>query len=245
MNSSKGFELPQGPPSGDGELALGSYIGKYRVIAELGRGGMANVYLTVAQGPVGVQKLVALKVLRASVATEPETLAMFLDEARLAAQLNHANIVKTYEVGSEGGRHIIVMEYLEGQTLSAVLRKAKSAGAPLPLPIFLRVILSVLDGLHYAHELTAYDGSPLQLVHRDVSPQNVFLTYDGQIKVVDFGIAKAATSESRTATGVIKGKLSYMAPEQMVASGIDRRADVYSVGCVLWAAVAGEKLNES
>jgi serine/threonine protein kinase len=242
MNSSKGIGLSQGTSPDDEELAPGSHFGKYRVIAELGRGGMANVYLTLAQGPVGVQKLVALKVLRGTIAAEPETLAMFLDEARLAAQLNHANIVRTYEVGSEGGRHVIVMEYLEGQTLSTVLRKAKSGGHTMPLPLFLRVIIRVLDGLHYAHELTAFDGSPLQLVHRDVSPQNVFLTYDGQIKLVDFGIAKAATSENRTATGVIKGKLSYMAPEQMVASGIDRRADVYSVGCVLWAGAAGEKL---
>jgi serine/threonine-protein kinase len=242
MDSSKAIGVPQGASRGDEELALGSYIGKYRVVAELGRGAMANVYLTVAQGPVGVQKLIALKVLRNSVAAEPEMLAMFLDEARLAAQLNHANIVKTYEVGDEGGHHVIVMEYLEGQTLSAVVRKLKTTADTLPLPLFLRVIIRVLDGLHYAHELTAYDGSPLQLVHRDVSPQNVFLTYDGQIKLVDFGIAKAATSENRTATGIIKGKLSYMAPEQMVASGIDRRADIYSVGCMLWAAAAGEKL---
>jgi serine/threonine-protein kinase len=242
MNSSKGIGLSQRTSPDDEELAPGSYFGKYRVIAELGRGGMANVYLTLAQGPVGVQKLVALKVLRGTIAAEPETLAMFLDEARLAAQLNHANIVRTYEVGSEGGRHVIVMEYLEGQTLSTVLRKTKSGGHTMPLPLFLRVIIRVLDGLHYAHELTAYDGSPLHLVHRDVSPQNVFLTYDGQIKLVDFGIAKAATSENRTATGVVKGKLSYMAPEQMVASSIDRRADVYSVGCVLWAGAAGEKL---
>jgi serine/threonine-protein kinase len=203
---------------------------------------MANVFLAVAQGPQGVQKLVVLKALRAALAAEPEALSMFLDEARLAARLNHANVVQTYEVGTEGDRHVIVMEYLEGQPLSAVLRRASSTGLPFTLPSYLRVIMSMLEGLHYAHELTSYDGSPLMFVHRDVSPQNVFLTYDGQVKLLDFGIAKAATSQNHTAAGVIKGKLAYMAPEQMVASRIDRRADVYSVGCILWAAATGEKL---
>jgi eukaryotic-like serine/threonine-protein kinase len=224
------------------EVVLGGYIGKYRIIAELGRGGMANVLLAVAQGPARVQKLVALKVLRSAIAAEPETLAMFLDEARLAAQLNHSNVVKTYEVGAEDDQYVIVMEYLEGQPLSAVLRRATTVGTPMPLPHLLRVIIGVLEGLHYAHELTSYDGAPLRLVHRDMSPQNVFLTYDGQVKVVDFGIAKATSSENHTAAGVIKGKLSYMAPEQMASSGIDRRADIYSVGCILWAAAAGKKL---
>jgi eukaryotic-like serine/threonine-protein kinase len=203
---------------------------------------MANVYLAVARGPVGVQKLVVLKALRPDIAAEQQALSMFLDEARLAAQLNHANIVQTYEVGTAGDRPVIVMEYLEGQPLSAVLRKGEAAGNPISLGIFLCVILNVLEGLHYAHEITTYDGTPLRLVHRDVSPQNVFLTYDGQIKILDFGIAKAATSQNHTATGVIKGKLSYMAPEQMVASPVDRRADVYSIGCILWAAAAGDKL---
>src|SRR5690349_9631966 len=206
-------------------------VGRYRILSELGRGGMSNVFLAVASGPGGVNKLVVLKALLPDLSTEPYALAMFLDEARLAARLNHANVVQTYEVGTEGDRHVIVMEYLEGQPLSAVLRRAGSAGLPFTLPSYLRVIVSMLEGLHYAHELTSYDGSPLMFVHRDVSPQNVFLTYDGQVKLLDFGIAKAATSQNHTAAGVIKGKLAYMAPEQMVASRIDRRADVYSVGC--------------
>ena len=240
MSFNKG--APQGPPSGEEELAVGEYIGKHRVIAELGRGGMANVYLTLSQGAAGLKKLVALKVLRRDALRLPEMIAMFLDEARLAAQLNHANIVKTYEVGSEAGRPVIVMEYLEGQALSAVLRKGRTEGKQLPLPIHLRVLLMVLQALNYAHELTAYDGSPLRIVHRDVTPHNVFLTYDGPVKLVDFGIAKAATTESQTISGVIKGTLSYIAPEQMVASSVDRRADIYSIGCMLWAAAAEEKL---
>jgi len=217
-------------------------VGRYRILSELGRGGMSNVYLAVAHGPGGVNKLVVLKALLPDLSAEPYALAMFLDEARLAAQLNHPNVVQTYEVGTEGDRHVIVMEYLEGQSLSIVLKRSEQAGQPLSLALQLRIIVSALEGLHYAHELRAYDGALLQLVHRDISPQNVFVTYDGQVKVLDFGIAKAATSSTQTATGIVKGKIAYMAPEQTVADAIDRRADIFSVGCMLWAAAAGRKL---
>src|SRR4051794_2633147 len=217
-------------------------VGRYRVLSELGRGGMANVYLAVAQGPGGVNKLVVLKALLPELASEPESLTMFLDEARLAAQLNHPNVVQTYEVGTEGDRHVMVMEYLEGQSLSALVKRGELVGKPMTLKLQLRVIMSALEGLGYAHELSAYDGTPLELVHRDISPQNVFVTYDGQVKVLDFGIAKAASSSTETATGVIKGKLAYMSPEQIVANGIDQRADLYSIGCMLWAAATGRKL---
>lgn len=223
-------------------VAGSSAVGKYRLLCELGRGGMANVYLAVTRGAAGVNKLVVLKALLPDLAAEPEALTMFMDEARLAAQLNHGNVVQTYEVGTEGDRHVIVMEYLEGQALANVLRRAGREGQPFPLGMHLRVIISVLEGLHYAHELRGYDGSPLALVHRDVSPQNIFITYDGRVKVLDFGIAKAASSTTHTAVGVVKGKISYMSPEQMSAEPVDRRADVYSVGCMLWAAAAGQKL---
>jgi serine/threonine-protein kinase len=217
-------------------------VGKYRVLSELGRGGMANVYLAVTRGPSDVNKLVVLKALLPDLATEPAALTAFLDEARLAAQLNHGNVVQTYEVGTQGDRQVIVMEYLEGQSLASVMKRGSTAGTPLSLGFNLRILIDVLEGLQYAHELRAYDGSPLSLVHRDVSPQNVFVTYDGQVKVLDFGIAKAASSTIHTATGVVKGKISYMSPEQMVGESVDRRADVYSVGCMLWAAAAGRKL---
>jgi serine/threonine-protein kinase len=203
---------------------------------------MANVYLAVAQGPGGVNKLVVLKALLPELANEPESLAMFLDEARLAAQLNHPNVVQTYEVGTEGDRHVMVMEYLEGQSLSAIIKRGELVGQPMTLKLQLRVIMSALEGLGYTHDLSAYDGRPLELVHRDISPQNVFVTYEGQVKVLDFGIAKAASSSTETATGVLKGKLAYMAPEQIVATGVDRRADLYSIGCMLWAAATGRKL---
>jgi serine/threonine-protein kinase len=167
---------------------------------------------------------------------------MFLDEVRIAAQLNHPNVVQTYEVGTEGDRHVMVMEYLEGQSLSAIVKRAEHSGSRPPTRLLLRVFMNALEGLHYTHELSAYDGAPLELVHRDVSPQNIFVTYDGQVKVLDFGIAKAASSSTHTATGVVKGKIAYMAPEQTVADAIDRRADIYSVGSMLWAVAAGQKL---
>jgi serine/threonine-protein kinase len=219
-------------------------VGKYRILFELGRGGMATVYLAVTQGTAGVSKLVVLKALHQDQDSDGdgEALGMFLDEARLAVQLNHGNLVQTYEIGEQGNRHVIVMEYLEGQSLAHVLRRGEKKGSPLPLPLHLRVIVHVLEGLHYTHELRGYDGTPLQPVHRDVSPQNVFVTYDGRTKVLDFGIAKATTSTTHTATGLLKGKISYMAPEQMAGEAVDRRADVYAVGCMLWAAATGRKL---
>jgi serine/threonine-protein kinase len=203
---------------------------------------MSNVYLAVARGPGGVNKLIVLKAVLPELASEPGALSMFLDEARLAAQLNHPNVVQTYEVGTEGDRHVIVMEYLEGQSLAEIVRAAEKAGKKLPTSMYLRILILALEGLQYAHELAAYDGSPLQLVHRDVSPQNIFVTYRGAVKVLDFGIAKASSSSTHTATGVVKGKIAYMAPEQMVADNLDRRADLYSVGCILWAAATGRKL---
>jgi len=203
---------------------------------------MSNVFLAVASGPGGVNKLVVLKALLPDLATEGYALSMFMDEARLAAQLNHPNVVQTYEVGTEGDRHVIVMEYLEGQSLSATVRRAAAEGNPMPLALQLRIIINALDGLHYAHELSGYEGASLQLVHRDISPQNVFVTYDGQVKVLDFGIAKATSASTHTAAGVMKGKIAYMAPEQIVGGAVDRRADLFSVGCMLWAAATGVKL---
>ncbi len=214
--------------------------GKYRVIAELGQGGMANVYLAVARGPSGFNKLVVLKSLRADFAVDSELMAMFLEEARLAARLNHPHVVQTYEVGDYAGRPVIVMEYLEGQTLANVEMRAK---ARLPLTLRLRVLINALEGLHHAHELTDFSGKPLGLVHRDVSPQNIFITFDGQVKVLDFGIAKVVNSQVQTATGILKGKVRYMAPEQMLSSdNLDRRADIYAIGVMLWEAASGQRM---
>jgi serine/threonine-protein kinase len=216
-------------------------FGKYKPIAVLGRGGMATVYLAAATGPAGFTKLVVVKELKPELAEDPEFMAMFLDEARLAARLSHPNIVQTYEVSGDNDRHAIVMEYLDGQPLSRIRSKIADFGAHGEA-VMLRIIADSLAGLHHAHELHDFDGTPLSVVHRDISPHNVFITYDGQAKVVDFGIAKAADTVSQTRVGVIKGKLSYMSPEQAMSLPVDRRADVFAAGVMIWEAVAGQRL---
>jgi serine/threonine-protein kinase len=201
---------------------------------------MGDVFLTVAPGPVGFNKLLVVKRLRESLADDPEFLRMFLNEARLAARLNHPNIVHTYEVGFDGARHYIAMEYLEGQCLHRLIRRAARTGG-LALEMQLRVLADALGGLHYAHELSDYDGTPLHIVHRDVSPANIFVLYDGQVKLVDFGIAKSANS-SETKAGVFKGKIQYVSPEQYAGGPLDRRADIYSAGVILWEAVTQRRM---
>jgi serine/threonine-protein kinase len=216
-------------------------FGKYRLVAELGHGGMADVYLAVARGPVGFNKLTVIKRLKENLVEDPEFVSMLLDEARLAARLNHPNVVQTIEVGEEGKQYFIAMEYLDGQPFHRVVVRSERK-KKLPLAMSLRIIADVLSGLHYAHELTDYDGAPLNVVHRDATPHNVFVTYDGQVKVVDFGIAKAANRESETRTGIVKGKVTYMGPEHAMGQGVDRRADVFSIGVMLWEAAAGTRM---
>ena len=202
---------------------------------------MADVFLAVMRGPVGFQKLVVIKRLRPNLAEDPEFLGMLLDEARLAARLNHPNVVQTYEVGEGDGQHFIAMEYLEGQSLDSIIEPA-GVSHQLPLEMGLKIVSDALAGLHYAHELADYDGRPLGVVHRDPSPQNIFVTYAGQTKLVDFGIAKAATRTVETLTGVLKGKIAYMSPEQAACEEVDRRADVFSVGVLLWELATGRRL---
>ncbi len=220
-------------------------LGKYKLIAELGRGGMGIVYLAVTYGPGGFSKLLVVKELRPELVGEEAFLHMFLDEARLAARLSHPNVVQTYEVGEEGGRYFMAMEYLEGQPLHRVVSALRRRGRTLPQAIQLRVLCEVLLGLHYAHELRGLDGAPLGVVHRDVSPHNIFVTYDGQTKLVDFGVAKAIDAWHETVTGTLKGKVTYMAPEQVNApSTVDRRVDLFAAGAILWEALVGRKLWE-
>jgi serine/threonine-protein kinase len=213
---------------------------KYRPIAEIGRGGMGEVYLTVAHGVAGFKKLVVLKRARPDVAEEPGCVAMFLDEARLAARLNHPNVVQIYEAGQNAGRYFIEMEYLDGQPLHRIRDRIEPRWFPLSMQI--RILIEALAGLHYAHELVDFDGTPLGVIHRDATPQNVFVTYDGQIKIVDFGIAKVASSTRRTDSGIVRGKVRYMAPEQARCEQIDRRVDIFAVGVMLWEAITGTRM---
>jgi serine/threonine protein kinase len=220
--------------------------GKYRPIADLGQGGTANVYLAVARGPSDFNKLVVLKMLKRELADETDFRNMFLKEARLSARLNHPNVVQTNEVLMVGGRPVMVMEYLDGQPLSRIVARTRGhdALAEFPLAMHLSILNDLLTGLHYAHELTDYGGQPLGLVHRDMTPQNVFVSYDGRVCILDFGIAKLAdcAKEAQTAAGVLKGKLRYMAPEQLMSNTVDRRADIYAVGVMLWEAATGQRL---
>jgi serine/threonine-protein kinase len=222
----------------------GQTLGKYELIAEIARGGMGIVYLAAAQGPGGFTKLVVVKELKPDFAEEPTFLTMFLDEARLAARLSHPNIVQTNEVGNDGDRYFMAMDYLDGRGLDRVRRRTRSTGRGLSRSLELRVICEVLAGLEYAHTLADFDGTPLDIVHRDVSPQNVFITFDGQVKLLDFGIAKARDSMHETHAGVLKGKIAYMAPEQARGQRVDARADVFSAGVLLWEALAGRRIGE-
>jgi eukaryotic-like serine/threonine-protein kinase len=222
----------------------GTTLGKYRLIAEIARGGMGIVYLAMAQGPGGFHKLLVVKELKPELVQQPTFLAMFLDEARLAARLSHPNIVQTNEVGADGDRYFLAMEYLDGRSLDHVRRRAKANGTGLSLPMQLRVLCDMLGALDYAHHVTDFDGSPLAIVHRDVSPQNVFLTFDGQVKLLDFGIAKTTDSTQETSVGVLKGKVAYMSPEQARGHKVDARADVFSAGIMLWEALTGQRLRE-
>ncbi|WP_394838349.1 protein kinase [Pendulispora rubella] len=213
--------------------------GKYRPILELGRGGMAVVYLAVVRGPAGFNKLQVIKQLRPELAGEPDQVAMFLNEARVSARINHPNVVQINEIGREGDAYFMAMEYVDGQTLERIFRAAKG---DIPLRLHLKVIAEALAGLHTAHELNDFNGTPLEIVHRDVSPHNILVGYEGEVKVVDFGIAKVAGSRSETRTGVLKGKFTYMAPEQFLGQKIDRRTDVFAAGVMLWQAVTKRRL---
>ena len=227
-------------------------FGKYRLIAELGHGGMADVFLAVIAGPAGsgFSKLTVVKRLRQNLAEEPEFVEMLVDEARISARLNHPNVVQTNEVGSVGNHYFLAMEYLDGQPLHRIQHRAQQkvkadpslADQALPKECQYLVLADALAGLHHAHELADYDGTPLEIVHRDVTPHNIFVTYEGQTKVVDFGIAKAVGRSSETRQGVVKGKIRYMAPEQAIGQKVDRRADLFSVGIMLWEVAVGRRL---
>src|SRR5256714_1126993 len=220
--------------------SLGDVVGRYRLLGEMARGGMGIVYVAAAQGPAGFSKLVALKELRPDLVEDDEFLTMFLEEARMAARLNHPNIVQTNDVDESHGRHFIAMEYLEGRSLYHVVKRFGTRGG-FPQRMALSVLRDVLSALDYAHELTGFDGKPLGFVHRDVSPHNIFLTFEGHTKVIDFGIAKARDSSLETKTGVLKGRANYMAPEQLLRRA-DRRSDIFSVGAVLFEVLSGRRL---
>ncbi|MBX3129421.1 MAG: serine/threonine protein kinase [Polyangiaceae bacterium] len=221
-------------------------IDRFELVAEIASGGMATVFLARLSGVGGFQKFVAIKRLHPHLANEREFVEMFLDEARLAAGIHHPNVVSILEVGASDRGYYLVMEYIEGDTLARLLARAATTGARLPRPVALRIVLDTLLGLHAAHELRDDKDLPTELVHRDVSPQNVLVGLDGICRITDFGVARAAQRLTATRVGQLKGKIAYMAPEQAQGQAdIDRRADVFACGIVLWEVLAGRRLFKS
>ncbi|MEM6929896.1 MAG: protein kinase, partial [Myxococcota bacterium] len=213
---------------------------QYRFLRRIATGGMAELYLGESTGVGGVTKRVALKRMLPAHKGDQEFVQMFLDEARLASTLQHPNIVQTYDVIQSGTELVMVMEFLEGSDLQQFRRQAHTKGEALKLDQVLYIVRGLLSGLHYAHDRARPDGRNLQgIVHRDVSPQNVFLTYDGGVKLLDFGIAKSTQMSAGTDSGVLKGKVLYMAPEQCGGGSIDRRTDLYALGVVFYQLLTG------
>jgi len=225
-------------------IAVSETWARYQPLAQIGRGGMAEVILAEMQLGRGVTSLVVLKRLWPELADDPEFVSMFLREARLCARMNHPNVVRAYEIVEDAAGSAIAMEYLEGQPLARVLNRLMGSGT-LALATRLRVLIDVLTALHYAHELCDYDGASHGIVHRDVNPQNVFVTYEGMVKLLDFGVAKSARDAYQTRPGELRGKLAYLAPEQALGEVVDRRADVFSVGVMLWEMLTGRRMWQS
>ncbi|HZO14096.1 MAG TPA: serine/threonine-protein kinase [Polyangiaceae bacterium] len=214
-------------------------IGRYEVIGRLGAGGMAELFLARARGIEGFEKLVALKRIRPELAADGELVRMFHEEARLAAKLQHPNIAQVFDIGSAGPNYFFTMEYVEGEDLRAVQRHSGLGGRRLPLEHALAIGSYVAAALHHAHTKRDAEGNPLVIVHRDVSPSNVLISYDGCVKLVDFGIAKASSSGVVTRSGALKGKLVYMSPEQCAGEPLDARSDIFSLGLVLYEILTG------
>jgi len=216
-------------------------IGKYKLVRLIASGGMAEVYLARQAGAAGFEKLVCLKRILPHLARDKQFVEMFLNEARIAARLDHPNIVSIFDLGEANGNYFIAMEFIDGPSLRAAGKRAAERGERLPIPEIVRIVCMAASGLHYAHDLAGPDGKPLGLVHRDISPDNILVHRNGAAKVVDFGIAKAANSGGLTRTGTLKGKVAYMPPEQLRGDPLDRRADVFALGVVLYEMLAGQR----
>lgn len=219
-----------------------SQFGKYQILDRIAYGGMAELYRARIRGDRGFQKFVAVKKMHAHFSTEPEAVEAFIAEAKLAAFLQHPNIVQIYDFGCMEGAYFIVMEYLQGKDLRTLTTTLDEQRRPLGFENSLCIAASICAGLEYAHRLTDMGGRPLDIVHRDISPQNIFVTYAGQVKILDFGIAKATDRGATTEAGVLKGKVAYMSPEQAQGKVIDHRSDIFAVGIILYELLTGRRL---
>ena len=220
---------------------VGDKLGRYELITQIGQGGMAEVQLAIQRGPAGFEKLVVVKLVHENLASQKTFVDMLLDEARVAALVKHPNVVAIYDLGEVDGRYFIAMEYLEGEPLLAVLRAGRD-GRRLDVLSTARLIADTAEGLEAAHELRSMSGEALELVHHDISLGNIVVLYDGQVKLVDFGVAKATASKAG-GHGKVQGKFgAYMAPEKLRGAQGDRRSDLFSLGCVLWEALTLRRL---
>jgi serine/threonine-protein kinase len=217
-------------------------LGRYQLLSRLAVGGMAEVYLARQGELSGFKTLVVVKKVLPHLASKPDFIAMFLDEARIASMLDHPNVVRINEVGRTDSEYFLAMELVQGKPLASVLQQAERAKTPLPHSLGALIVANAAAGLHHAHQLTDAGGHMLGLVHRDVSPQNIMVSFEGSVKVIDFGIARALGRLGDTSSGSLKGKLGYMAPEQARGEPVDARADIFSLGVVLWECVAGRRL---
>jgi serine/threonine protein kinase len=229
---------------GGGSEDLPRKFDRYDLLKKLATGGMAEIYLAKQSGLEGFEKVVVLKRILSHLAQDEEFVSMFLDEARIAAKLSHPNIVQIYDLGKADGTYYIAMEYVSGRNVQHIITKQQERGEPVPVEHVCRVIAGVCDGLHYAHSRKDYDGTPLNIVHRDISPQNILVSFAGGVKVVDFGIAKASTQLAQTRAGVLKGKYAYMSPEQVRGAKIDARSDIFAVGLVFYEMLTGTRAFE-
>ncbi|MEE8409896.1 MAG: serine/threonine-protein kinase [Myxococcota bacterium] len=217
-------------------------LGDYLLVERLNQGGMADVYLAKTFGYSGANQTLAVKCIRPEFGEDPVFVRMFIDEAKLSVLLDHANIAQTYELGRIGTTYFMAMEYILGRDLRALIDRVAARGLEIPEPLALLITIKVCEGLDYAHRKTDPTGVPLRIVHRDVSPQNILVSYDGEVKIIDFGIAKAATHASRSQAGVLKGKYGYMSPEQVRGMAVDERSDIFACGVLLFELLTRQRL---
>src|SRR5580692_10835176 len=216
---------------------------RYRVVEKLESGGMAEVFRAESEGLQGFKKQVAIKRVLPHLSEKKKFISMFLDEARLSAQLSHSNCVQVFDIGVGDNAYFIVMEYVDGANLKAVAEMMKKTNTQFPLPVAVYIAIEICKGLAYAHEMRDPNtGEAMNIVHRDMSPPNVLLTKYGEVKMVDFGLAKANSQLERSEPGIIKGKFSYHSPEAAMGQDIDGRTDIFAVGIILWELLAGQRL---
>jgi len=233
------------PPAAEPERVLPRRVGRYQLFAHIGRGGMADIYLAQADTGLGGTRLVVIKEVLPKLAHSAEFAEMLVSEAKLAARLSHANVVKVEDLGRAGDALYIAMEYVEGLDLREMLRRCAKSKVALPVEFSLRIVIEALRGLSFAHRARGDAGEPLGIVHRDVSPSNVLLSFEGEVKVCDFGIARANPLAAELPEDAILGKAGYMSPEQARGDTLDARADVFAVGIILWELLAGRRLYKA